>query len=282
MAQLVAVIASTHHPFYYRASTAGAPTGRRSRTSGWPRSSGSGDADRRPPGRPGDGRQRPLPPAVAGQHAAVPRARRPSTTPTGTTRSASSGCRGSAWPATRPSGAHPAGRAGRGVRPGLQQRAAHRPQHHLPDHHPAAAGRPTDRADLHQHLRTAAAPARAVRAAGPDHRRARGVDAGQPAGRGHRHRAPVARARWPAPVRPARTGPGVRRQGGRLDRERRHRGVLRRGDARQLAPAGQRDPRLHGLHADDGRRRRGCKGRLHRPPGPFPHDGGVLHLVPGG
>ena len=73
MATVAAVIASTHHPFYYRASTA---TG----------------ADRPPfadewvakieafretltkaePGHPGDGRQRPLPPAVAGQHAAVP------------------------------------------------------------------------------------------------------------------------------------------------------------------------------------------------------------------
>ena len=71
---VAAVIASTHHPFYYRASTA---TG----------------ADRPPfadewvakieafretltrarARRAGHGRQRPLPPAVAGQHAAVPR-----------------------------------------------------------------------------------------------------------------------------------------------------------------------------------------------------------------
>ena len=74
MAELAAVIASTHHPFYYRASTATGEdrppfadewvakierfretlTARRAR-------------------RAGHGRQRPLPPAVAGQHAAVPR-----------------------------------------------------------------------------------------------------------------------------------------------------------------------------------------------------------------
>ena len=38
MATVAAVIASTHHPFYYRASTAPARTGPRSPTSGWPRS----------------------------------------------------------------------------------------------------------------------------------------------------------------------------------------------------------------------------------------------------
>ncbi len=63
--------------------------------------------------------------------------------------------------------AHPAQRAGRRLRPGVQQRAADRPQHHLPDHHAAAAGRPADRADLHQHLRAAAAAAEAVRPARP-------------------------------------------------------------------------------------------------------------------
>ena len=54
-------------------------------------------------------------------------------------------------------------RAWTGLRPGVQQRAADRPLDHLPDHHPAAAGRPADRADLHQHLRAAAAAAEAVR-----------------------------------------------------------------------------------------------------------------------
>ena len=49
--------------------------------------------------------------------------------------------------------------------------------------------------------------------------------------------------------------PGVRPEGGRVDRDRRRRGVPARGDAGQPAPAGQRDPRVHGLHADDGRGR---------------------------
>ena len=42
MATVAAVIASTHHPFYYRASTSTGPTGRRSPTSGSRRSSSSG------------------------------------------------------------------------------------------------------------------------------------------------------------------------------------------------------------------------------------------------
>ena len=59
-------------------------------------------------------------------------------------------------------------------------------------------------------------------------------------------------------------------------------GLPRRGVARQPARAGQRDPRVHGLHADDGggRRRRGRRPR--GLPGPVPHDGGLLHLVPEG
>ena len=73
MATIAAVIASTHHPFYYRASTS---TGadRPPFADEWvakiervPR-----DADPGPTGRAGDGRQRPFPPALAGQHAAVP------------------------------------------------------------------------------------------------------------------------------------------------------------------------------------------------------------------
>ena len=41
MATVCAVIASTHHPFYLRASTATGSTDRRSPTSGWRRSSAS-------------------------------------------------------------------------------------------------------------------------------------------------------------------------------------------------------------------------------------------------
>ena len=47
----------------------------------------------------------------------------------------------------------------------------------------------------------------------------------RPAGGDHRHRPPVAGARRPAPVRPARAGPRVRPQGRRVDRHRRHRGL---------------------------------------------------------
>ena len=62
------------------------------------------------------------------------------------------------------------------------------------------------------------------------------------------------------------------------------------GDLRGAAPrsrstastARQRHPRVHGLHADDGRRGRGREGRLRRHLRPVPHDGGLLHLVPGG
>ena len=54
----------------------------------------------------------------------------------------------------------------------------------------------------------------------------------RPAGRHHRHRPPVARARRPAAVRPARTRPRVRPQGRRVDRVRRHREGARRGVAR--------------------------------------------------
>ena len=52
-------------------------------------------------------------------------------------------------------------------------------------------------------------------AAGDDRRLAE-----RPAGGGDRHRAPVARAGRTAPVRAARAGPGVRRQGGGVDRQR--------------------------------------------------------------
>ena len=47
----------------------------------------------------------------------------------------------------------------------------------------------------------------------------------------------------------------------------------------QPAPSRQRHPRLHGLHADDGGRRRGQTGRSCRHPGFVPHHGGLFHLV---
>ena len=73
MATVAAVIASTHHPFYYRASTAtGAERAAVRRRVGGQDRGVPRDADPRRARRAGDGRQRPLPPAVAGQHAAVP------------------------------------------------------------------------------------------------------------------------------------------------------------------------------------------------------------------
>ena len=73
MATVAAVIASTHHPFYYRASTATGdePAAVRRRVGREDRGL-PGDADQGPAGRAGDGGQRPLPPALARQHAAVP------------------------------------------------------------------------------------------------------------------------------------------------------------------------------------------------------------------
>jgi len=64
--------------------------------------------------------------------------------------------------------------------------------------------------------------------------------------------------------------------------QRRRRRLPGRGHAGQPARPRQRHPRVHGFHADDGRGRRRSEGRLHRQPGPVPHHGGVLHLVPVG
>src|SRR6476661_6923915 len=53
-----------------------------------------------------------------------------------------------------------------------------------------------------------------------------------------------------------------------------------RGDPGQPARPGQCHARFHGLHADDGRRRRRGKGGPRRPSRSVPHHGGVFHLVP--
>ena len=78
---------------------------------------------------------------------------------------------------------------------------------------------------------------------------------------GSRSSAPVT-SRWSWAVRAssARTVPiPSSTAGGRVDRQRRHRRLPVRGDAGQPARAGQRHPRVHGLHADDGRGRRDRK-----------------------
>ena len=190
---------------------------RRSPTSGWPRSSAFRETlTRAAARRAGDGRQRPLPPAVAGQHAAVPRRqgavlRRQLVQRGARVRPAADA--GSTATRSCPRTSCASGLdAGFDLAFSNELRIDH--SDHLPDHHAAAAGRPADRADLHQHLRAAAAPAEAVRRAGPRDPRARRVVAERPAGRHHRHRPPVARARRPAPVRPARPRPRVRPAGG--------------------------------------------------------------------
>src|SRR5215467_13007089 len=237
----------------------------------------------RPPRRPGHGRLRPFPPAVAGQHAAVPGGQgavlRRELLQRGT------GVRPAPDVRARPRGsvrvpAAPGNR--RRLRPRVQQRAADRPQHHLPAHHVAAGSGPADRPHLHQHLRAAAAAAEALRRAGQDYPAAGRVLAERPAGGHHRHRSPVAGAGRAAPVRPARPRPRVRPQGGRLDRVGRPAGGAGGGQPGQPVAAGQRDPRLHGFHADDGRGRRQREGRLQRFARPVPHHGGLFHLVSGG
>ncbi len=131
------------------------------------------DPDPGPARRAGHGRLGPLPPAVAGQHAAVPGRQGAVLRRELLQRGAR--VRAAAAAAEGPRGAVgvPAARGARPrVRPGVLQRAAGRPLDHLPDHHGAAAERPADRADLHEHLRAAAPPARAVRQARPDDPRA--------------------------------------------------------------------------------------------------------------
>ncbi len=169
MAQVVAVIASTHHPFYYRASTAVGEE-RPPFADEWVAKIERfrETLDPGPARRARHGRQRPLPPAVARQHAPVPRGQGARLRRQLVQRGAR--VRPPAVPARRPRGAlvaHPARWPRLRLRPRLQQRAADRPLDHLPDHHAAAGGRPADRADLHQHLRAAAAPAEALRRAGP-------------------------------------------------------------------------------------------------------------------
>src|SRR6202012_5779737 len=76
-------------------------------------------------------------------------------------------------------------------------------------------------------------------------------------------------------------GPGIRPEGGRVDRVRRPGLGAGRSQPGQPVVAGQRHPRVHGLHADDGGGRAEREGRLLRFARPVPHHGGLLHLVPG-
>ena len=169
MATVAAVIASTHHPFYLpgqhvhrrRPTTVRRRVGRQDRD--LPR-----DADPGRARRARDGRQRPLPPAVAGQHAAVPGRQ-------GAVLRRQLVQRGAR---VRPAADDPA-RARRSCPPTSCATASTldfdlafsnelRIDHSItcPIITLRPAGRPADRADLHQHLRAAAAAAEAVRPAG--------------------------------------------------------------------------------------------------------------------
>ena len=167
------------------------------------------------------------------------------------------------------------------LRPGLLQRAADRPQHHLPDHHAAPAGRPADRADLHEHLRA---------------RRCRSRAGSWQLGRAIREMVES----WESDQRVAIIGTGHL--------------SLELGGPRQFGEHGP-DPEfdrkavewiasgdiegclaevtLDSLHAPGnathgfmdfmlmmGVAGEGAEGRPRRQPRPVPHDGGVLHLVP--
>ena len=116
---------------------------RRSRRSGSARSRRSVRRSRRPRPTSCSGRVGPLPPALARQHAAVPRGPRRAVRRQLVQRGAR--VRPAAHAHARRPGpvrARPARRPRRRVRPRVQQRAATRPQRDVPDHHAAAAERP--------------------------------------------------------------------------------------------------------------------------------------------
>ena len=217
MAKLVAILATTHHPFYLQDQPAAAGRGAAVRRRVGAQGRGlPGDADPGPAGRAGHGRLRPLPPAVAGQHAAVPgrqgavlrrellqrgaRVRAAAAAAARATRNcrrtscARASTAGSTWRSptscgstTRsPARSSPCGR-----------RTTCRSCRSTPTSSRRRCRGPSGSCKLGRTIREL-------------------IDAwpSRPAGRGDRHRPPVPGARRPAPVRPARSGSGVRRPGG--------------------------------------------------------------------
>ena len=178
-------------------------------------------------------------------------------------------------------GLHPARGPRRRVRPRVLQRAADRPLDHLPDHH-AAARRPTCRS-----CRSTPTSSRR-RCPGRSGSCSSAARSASWSSRGRATSASRSSApgtcRWSSAARASSGRTGRTRSStasavewianGDID------GLPGRGDAGQPARAGQRHPRVHGLHADDGRRRRRDEGRPRRHPRPVPHHGGLLHLVP--
>ena len=279
MATVAAVIASTHHPFYLKAARHRQRAPALRRRVGRQDRGVPGDADPRRARRPGDGRQRPLPPAVARQHAAVPGRQ-------GAVLRRQLVQRGAR---VRPATDEAAGQedlSAHILRNGLDMdfdlafsnelRIDHsitcpiitlRPQADLPivpiytNIFAPPLPQPSGLSSWARRSANWWSPGRATygsRSSAPDTSRS---------------------SSGSASVRRARPRPCVRPQSRRMDRQRRHRRLPGRRHPRQPAPAGQRHPRLHGLHADDGRRRRGREGGLRRLARPLPHHGGLLHLV---
>ena len=261
------VIASTHHPFYYKASTARRGRGAALRGGVGPQGRGvPGDAHPGRARRPGDGR-------VA----------------TISTSCGSTTCRSSSWPCRpvrrqlgqrgariRPARMHMRGDrdlSGHVLRGGLDagfdlafsNELRHRPLRDLPDHHARPQNELPDRADLHEYLRAAAAAAEAVRPAGQT--AARAVESWPSdkrvaiIGTGHLS----LELGGPRQFGPHGPDPEFDCQGRRMDRQRRPRGLPGRGDPGQPARAGQRHSRVHGLHAHDGRRGENAKATTSTP-----------------
>ena len=233
-------------------------TGRRSPTSGSPRSQAFRETlTRANPDVLVHGGQRPLPPALAGQHAAVPRRqgavlRRELVQRGARVRPAADVLHGH-----EDLSAHIL-RGGLDAGFDLAFSNELRIDHSItcPMITLRPAGRPADRADLHEHLRAAAAAAQAVR-------------------RSSARRSAQLVESWPSDQRVAIIGTGhlsLELGGPRQfgphgpDPEFDRKAVewiatgdieegARRGDRSRACGAGQRHARLHGLHADDGRRR---------------------------
>ncbi len=186
-----------------------------------------GDADPGRPGRAGHGRLRPLPPAVAGQHAAVPgrqgavlrrqlvqRGARVRPAPDAAARRRRTCPRTSCATASTPASTWRSATscASTTASPARSSRCGPRPTCRSCRSTPTSSPRRCRSRSGSSQLGQADPGDRRVLAVGP-------------AGRRHRHRPPVARAGRPAPVRPARPGPGVRPQGRGVDRHRRPRGL---------------------------------------------------------
>ena len=133
------------------------------------------------------------------------------------------------------------------------------------------------RPDLHEHLRATPAQPEALLAARPGDPRGHRRVAERPDRRRGRLGPSLPRARWPASVRRDGPGPGLRPPGHRVAVEGQHRGDPRERHVRVDVGRRQRDPRLHGPDPHDGHRR-ADRGVVRRRARPLPHPGDVPDL----